>query len=103
MKKRLRKKKKLGEFVEYGFEVRILFEPPLNDTDVWLDKLIDFVEMLDLGVGGGYSRYEANFYVTALKRNSLTEADRLSLATWLNYNAIGDVQISELGDSNRTK
>jgi len=55
MKKRLRKKKRVGEFAELGFRFCGVFETELSPDkgDEFFDKLIEYVEAHDLGVGGG--------------------------------------------------
>ena len=58
MKKRLRKKKHLGEFKELGFEVRGDLRPGLsgNDLEAFVDRLIDIVDARSLAFGGGAGR-----------------------------------------------
>jgi uncharacterized protein YggL (DUF469 family) len=58
VKKRLRKKKHLGEFKELGFEVRSDRRPGLsgNDLEAFVDRLIDIVEARSLAFGGGAGR-----------------------------------------------
>lgn len=62
MKKRLRKKKRLGEFVEYGFAVSCEF--PMHDDateEARLDALIALCEANYLGIGGA----TRGFFITA--------------------------------------
>ena len=62
MKKRLRKKKHLGEFAQYGFAVSCEF--PMHDDateEARLDALIDLCEANHLGIGGA----TRGFFVTA--------------------------------------
>ena len=58
MKKRLRKKKHLGEFAVYGISFRANFVPGLGDAefDDFINGLIGLVEIHGLQTGGGGSR-----------------------------------------------
>jgi uncharacterized protein YggL (DUF469 family) len=58
VKKRLRKKKHLGEFKVLGFKVRGDLRPGLsgNDIEAFVDRLIDVVEARSLAFGGGAGR-----------------------------------------------
>lgn len=58
MKKRLRKKKHIGEFTELGFRFVGKFESELTEeqAEQFGDQLIDFVEAHDMGLGGGMGR-----------------------------------------------
>lgn len=84
MRRRLRKKKRLGEFVELGFLVRVEFVPAVDDPgfDAYLDRWIDAVEARRLLVGGGGSRKAFEAFVTGRGRASATDADRAALATF---------------------
>jgi len=62
-KQRIRKKRRLGEFKELGFEIRGTFTPGVNH-DRLLDDLIDFVESRDLGIGGSFGDVKFDFYAT---------------------------------------
>ena len=86
MKKRLRKKKHLGEFKELGFEVRGDLRPGLsgNDLEAFVDRLIDIVEARSLAFGGGAGRDDKlDGFVTRAGRGSATEEDRAALAAFL--------------------
>lgn len=54
MKRRLRKKRRLGEFREYGFSVLAQFPSGARgpEAEARLDEFIRFVETRNLGVGG---------------------------------------------------
>jgi uncharacterized protein YggL (DUF469 family) len=52
MKKRLRKKRRLGEFREWGCVVDIALKSP-GDLDRFLDIFVEWVEDLDCYCGGG--------------------------------------------------
>lgn len=86
MKKRLRKKKRVGEFKELGFELLGDLRPGIsNDSiDAFVDRLIVVVEARKLGFGGGGGR-DGKFagFVTRIGRGSATEDDRTALAAFL--------------------
>jgi uncharacterized protein YggL (DUF469 family) len=86
VKKRLLKKKHLGEFKELGFEVRGGLCPGLsgNDLEAFVDGLIDIVEARSLAFGGGAGRDDKlEGFVTRAGRGSATEEDRAALAAFL--------------------
>ena len=56
MKKRLRKKKHLKEFTEYGIKIDLRFEEHPLERDILIDKFIDFVEGQGLVFGGLLSK-----------------------------------------------
>ena len=92
MNKRLRKKKRVGEFKKLGFELRGDLRPGLAgaDMDAFIDRLIDVVEARKLGFGGGAGRNDKlDGFVTRMGRGSATEDDRAALAAFL----VGDVAV----------
>lgn len=102
MNKRIRKKHRLGEFQELGFE--LVFSTPESWTEAdhdafWLD-FIEALERLDLGYGGGgRERWEG--FVTRLDgRGSVTEEQRAGLVEWLEgRDGISEVRASTLKDA----
>lgn len=81
--RRLRKKLRLGDFQQLGFEVSITLKPNLgvDDLDRFLDEFIlDAIEKNDLAFGGGT---DCGF-VTTWKRGSASEAHRTIVENWLN-------------------
>jgi uncharacterized protein YggL (DUF469 family) len=94
MNMRLRKKKRVGEFKELGFELVGDLRPGISDDeiDAFVDRLIVAVEPRKLGLGGGGGR-EGKFegFVTRFGRGrgSATEDDRTPLAAFL----AGDVDL----------
>ncbi|MFP2961779.1 50S ribosome-binding protein YggL [Myxococcus sp. 1LA] len=82
MNKRLRKKKRGGEFKELGFELLGDLRPGISDVDIdaFVDRLIVVVEARKLGFGGGGGR-DGKFegFVTRIGRGSATEDDRASV------------------------
>lgn len=92
MKKRLRKKKRVGEFKELGFEVRGDLRRGLSGDDIeaFVDRLIDMVEARSLAFGGGAWRDDKlDGFITRAGRGSATEEDRAALAAFL----YGDAEI----------
>ena len=92
MNKRLRKKRRVGEFKELGFELLGELRPGTSDDDVeaFVDRLIVAVEARKLGFGGGGGR-DGKFegFVTRMGRGSATEEDRTALDAFL----AGDVDV----------
>lgn len=86
MNKRLRKKKRVGEFKELGFELAADLRPGIagDESEALLDRLIDVVEARRLGFGGGAGRDDKlEGFVTRMGRGSATEDDRAALAAFL--------------------
>ena len=86
MNKRLRKKKRVGEFKEFGFELRADLRPGLVgvELDAFVDRLIGVVEARTLGFGGCAGRDDKlDGFVTHIGRESATEDDRAVLAAFL--------------------
>ena len=84
MKKRLRKKRRLGEFREDCFELTFEMSPTLNDVEIDLltDAFIDMIESNKLQFGGGGSvRWSG--VVQGPWRGSATESDRQAVLDWL--------------------
>jgi hypothetical protein len=93
MKKRLRKKKRVGEFKELGFEMRGDLRPGLSGDDIeaFVDRLIDVVEARSLAFGGGAGRDDKlDGFITRAGSGSATEEDRAALAALLH----GDTEIA---------
>jgi len=86
LKRRLRKKKHLGEFQGMGFEVRYRIAPQVPETerDELLWKFItEAVEPNGLAAGGGGGEEHSFFVVSARNRASATNSQRLALREWL--------------------
>jgi len=81
MRRRLRKKKHLGEFREFGFQVKAELSSEA-DHEAFLDRLIDAVEARQLGFGGG-GKEDFQGFVTRLGRGSASDADREVLGRFL--------------------
>jgi uncharacterized protein YggL (DUF469 family) len=67
MKRRLRKKKHLGEFQELGFELHIYLSPSVttDEVDALWDRLIELIESRRLGFGGGGAAGELRGFAPA--------------------------------------
>jgi len=90
MNKRLRKKKRVGEFKELGFELLGDLRPGISndDTDAFVDRIIVVVEARNLGFGGGDGRDDKlDGFVTRMGHGSATEDDRAALAAFLEGDA----------------
>lgn len=86
MRKRLRKKKRVGEFQELCFELHADLKPDLSeaDLDAFVGRLIHVVEARKLSFGGGAGRdLKLNGVVARDGRGSATEDDRAALAAFL--------------------
>jgi uncharacterized protein YggL (DUF469 family) len=84
--RRLRKKLRVGEFQELGFEIAIQLDPDARiGFDEALDAWIDFVESRGWAFGGGGSETDGKIggFVTRFGRGTLTEEDRSSAKAWL--------------------
>lgn len=83
MKKRLRKKKHLGEFREYGFGIK--FMPQSADFDMWIsimDRFDAFVTPFSLGFGGG-GMDQVEWYICRDGKGSCHEGHRQLISAWL--------------------
>ncbi|TWU09778.1 50S ribosome-binding protein YggL [Allorhodopirellula heiligendammensis] len=96
MRKRLRKKRRLGEFREDCFELTFEMSPTLNDdeSDCLTDAFIDMIESNGLQFGGGGNDRWSGI-VQGPYRGSATESDRQTVLTWLNQHL--DVLNSQAG------
>ena len=79
--RRLRKKLRVGEFKEEGFEINFKFKASLTNEEQ-LDVLMKFIneaiECRNLSFGGG-----ENGFITRTGRGSTTEEDRQAVNSWL--------------------
>ena len=98
MKKRLRKKLRLREFQEMGFQVDFEFvNYPLEPSDwEFYDTVAAFAATNNLHING----IENSFYVTAAPRKSVTPAQHQLMADWLARQPnITDLQVGPLSDA----
>lgn len=90
MKRRLRKKKRTGEFRELGFEVLADLRDGLspNEFDAFLDRWFSAVERRQLAFGGG-GGHDGKFegFVARAGRGSASDEDRATLASFLESDA----------------
>jgi uncharacterized protein YggL (DUF469 family) len=102
VKKRLRKKLRLGEFQELGFEVRFRLPDDFNEADLdafWDAFIAEAIEGAGLMCGGGCGR-EWDVFVSRSQRQSATEEDRRAIAAWLEgHGQIADIHIGPLVDA----
>jgi uncharacterized protein len=85
MRRRLRKKKHLGEFQELGFAVRAEFRADLSGDhfQAFFERLVHAIDARDLAVGGGGSEEKFEAFVTQGVRGNPTEEDRAALGAFL--------------------
>lgn len=97
MKKRLRKKLRLVEFQEFGFEVRFSLSESLRETDLdrfWDSFILDVIEARGLMCGGSSGR-SWSVFVTRSGRQSPSQDDREFVLRWLESHS--DVQEPRAG------
>ena len=85
MRRRLRKKRRLGEFTEYGFSLQFTISPSHStvDRNVLIDEFIDEIERLGLNFGGGGSD-EWYGFIALTGRGSATKEHRSAIVAWCN-------------------
>ncbi|HSU17375.1 YggL family protein [Longimicrobium sp.] len=85
MNKRQRKKHRLGEFQELGFELRFCTPADWSEAqqlDFW-DAAITRIEALGLSVGGGTGTCWDVYVMAFQERRTVTPALRQALVDWL--------------------
>ncbi|RRJ96004.1 DUF469 family protein [Opitutaceae bacterium TAV4] len=101
MKKRLRKKKHLGEFRQFGFELTCRFQTdvPVERFDRFVDEFIaDAIEAdgLTFGGGGDLKRGWSGVVSRDHRYASITEEDREHVHGWLlGQEIVAAVELSE--------
>lgn len=102
MKKRLRKKLRLGEFREFGFEISFRLSDELDQPGLdrfWDSFIGEAIEARGLMCGGACGR-AWNVFVTRTGRRSATEEDRRDLIGWLEQHSnVSDARIGPLIDA----
>ncbi len=86
MRKRLRKKLRLREFMELGFEVsyRLARGVSAEEAESFLDLfLADAIEANNLSCGGGGQGERWSFCATAARRGSASPEQRAAVEKWL--------------------
>lgn len=96
--RRLRKKLRVGEFKEEGFEVNFKYKANLTNEeqlDVLMKFITEAIESRHLAFGGG-----ENGFITRAGRGSTTEEDRQAVRSWLlSCGAIEQVRVNENEDA----
>jgi uncharacterized protein YggL (DUF469 family) len=84
VKKRLRKKRHLGEFIELGFEISFRLAEGLLEAriDRFYDDFLEAVKARGLMCGGGCGR-TWQVFIARTRRQSATEEDRQAIREWL--------------------
>ncbi len=102
MKKRLRKKLRVGEFREFGFEVSFRLPDDLDEAglEAFEDSFIwQTMEAAGFMCGGGCGRLW-DIFVTRAGRGSATEEDRRNIAGWLErHPLLSDIRLGPLVDA----
>lgn len=90
MKKRLRKKKRLGEFAEYGFMYELLLRAPLTEDQHWdfIDQMCDELHKIGLCASAGFSvgHVRCGGYASGTQghpRGKVTPKTQVDLLLWL--------------------
>ncbi|HEY0847228.1 MAG TPA: 50S ribosome-binding protein YggL [Noviherbaspirillum sp.] len=99
---RQRKKLRLGEFQELGFEVTAKSAKTLSPAEraTFIDELIVAVDGMGLLFGGGLNDELAGFVVVDALRGSVTEEQRETFRKWLESRPeLTDVQVGPLKDA----
>jgi uncharacterized protein YggL (DUF469 family) len=86
MKKRIRKKKRLGEFVEWGALLKARLNISTEERlDAFMDEFIEMIESLNCYCGGGISIERGLDMVVELGVNKKVALDKLEqVEVWLN-------------------
>ena len=96
--RRLRKKLRVGEFKEEGFEINFKFNAALTNherLDILMKFITEAIESRKLSFGGG-----ENGFVTRTGRGSTTEEDRQAVSSWLlSCTSIEQVRVNENEDA----
>ncbi len=109
--RRLRKKLKVDEFIELGFDVNFSINATVNDEfiDKFLDDIVTFVEASNLSCFGFLSskkqeptEYLCHYMICSVKRyGKATEQDiQNAKAFFENYGSIENLVVSQLKDFN---
>lgn len=102
--RRLRKKLYSDEFTVYAFSATCTLSIAQSSDyyDMFIEKLIDFVESRKLMIAAGGSNNKFDCFVMADGRyDSATEEDRLAIEKWLvDSGKCTDIEVSALFDAN---
>lgn len=96
--RRLRKKLRIGEFQELGFEVSFALRPDLSEADsirFWDGFIAEAIEAHGLAFGGG-----TEGFITAWGRGSATDIHRELVRAWLTSRSeVSSVRVGPLIDA----
>lgn len=102
MKKRLRKKKHIGDFQELGFSLSFMMKPGISQAElevfaeVFLTQTFETNSLCFVGTG---DLLKWDGLVMTTEVGMVTEEQRQSMISWLEKNDIvGDIDASELLD-----
>lgn len=98
MNRRIRKKKRVGEFQELGFEVSYRLPGDLSSEqcEEFLCRfIVEAVEANNLAAGGGGANPASFFVVSAKSRRSVTDEQREAVKRWLSHTS--EVTTAEVG------
>lgn len=102
-KSRIRKKYRIGEFTEYGFDVTAMFVDGTTEDafDRVLCGLIEQIERRKLCCGGGCDSKEIHLFVSPTRRcTTATQADCTAIHDWLlNQPDVSNVDTGPLVDA----
>lgn len=99
---RQRKKLRLGEFQELGFDVTAKLAKELNQDErsAFINAVIAAVDEMGLLFGGGFNDGFEGFLVVDVLRGSVTEEQRASFTKWLEgRQELKDVVVGPLKDA----
>jgi uncharacterized protein YggL (DUF469 family) len=103
LKRRLRKKKHLGEFQQLGFEISVSLKKDFNEFEFgkFTDDFIVKIERSRLQFsGGGDGNAWAGFVTSEGKFTSPTDDDRKKIRIWLESRSeVEDCKVGELLDA----
>lgn len=97
---RLRKKLRVDEFQELGFDINWTFDPSTSENEI--DNIVnqfvdDVIETRKLGFhGGGHKQWEG--IIATQKLGKCTEEDRLAVKTFWEGQKVSQLEVSELYD-----
>ncbi|MEZ9822120.1 YggL family protein [Shewanella sp. 10N.286.45.A1] len=98
--RRLRKKLRVDEFQEFGFDTNWTFNESVTEEQI--DSIVDqfieeVIEPRDLGFhGGGHKEWEGIIATQAIGK--CTDEDRAAVKTFFEGQPVSDVEIGELYD-----
>ncbi|WP_044251700.1 50S ribosome-binding protein YggL [Rhodopirellula sp. SWK7] len=97
MRRRLRKKRRLGEFTEFCFEMSAKFTLGTTgaEADHLIDDFIDYIEASNLQFGGNHTTDGIAGIVDRRGRPYVTDLDRAAVMDWLNSQRIVSMATSQ--------